>query len=168
MLTTQHFPVHSFTCEHPENYYKLKCLTGHKSIIEKRRRRSLQMSSFYIKRYCLMKMEEVKTKSGISGSILINCLAGKCHFPAKDEHLHERSINVLSVFSTFWHCPNQRTNIFVDFLLQSREALKIHNSLRWREFWWWCPLGAGKGHLPARQFIKMDRLIPVWAHLCFH
>jgi hypothetical protein len=32
----------------------------------------------------------------------------------------------------------------------------------------WCSLGPGKGHLPARQFIKMDGLIPVSTHLCFH
>ncbi len=30
---------------------------------------------------------------------------------------------------------------------------------------WWCPLVAGKGHWPARQFIKMDRLIPVFFDL---
>jgi hypothetical protein len=25
----------------------------------------------------------------------------------------------------------------------------------------WCPLGQGKGHLPAREDIIMDRLIPI-------
>ncbi len=35
-------------------------------------------------------------------------------------------------------------------------------------FSWWWPSGTGKGHLPARQFIKMDRLIPVLTHLSFH
>ncbi len=30
---------------------------------------------------------------------------------------------------------------------------------------WWGSFGAGKGHLP---YIKMDRLIPVSIHLCFH
>ncbi len=33
---------------------------------------------------------------------------------------------------------------------------------------WWCPFEAGKGHLPARQFIKMNGLILVSTHLCFH
>ncbi len=33
---------------------------------------------------------------------------------------------------------------------------------------WTCPFGAGKGHLPTRQFIKMDRLIPVSTQLCLH
>ncbi len=33
---------------------------------------------------------------------------------------------------------------------------------------WWCPFGAGKELLPTRQFIKIDRLIQVSTHLCFH
>ncbi len=35
-----------------------------------------------------------------------------------------------------------------------------------RQLSWWCPFGAGKEHLPTRQFIKMDRLIPVSTHPC--
>ena len=27
---------------------------------------------------------------------------------------------------------------------------------------------AGKGHLPTREFIKMDKLLLVLTHLCFH
>jgi hypothetical protein len=30
---------------------------------------------------------------------------------------------------------------------------------------WWCPLGQGKGHLPAMQFILAVRLIPILTHL---
>jgi hypothetical protein len=30
-----------------------------------------------------------------------------------------------------------------------------------------CPLGAGKGPLPAREFIKIDRVILVSTHLSF-
>ncbi len=30
---------------------------------------------------------------------------------------------------------------------------------------WWCPLGQSKGHLPAREDIIMDRLIPILTHL---
>ncbi len=33
---------------------------------------------------------------------------------------------------------------------------------------WWCPFSAENGHLPTRQFIKMDRLIPVSAPLVRH
>ncbi len=33
---------------------------------------------------------------------------------------------------------------------------------------WWCPLGQGKEHLPARQFVILDRLIPILTHLSCH
>ncbi len=39
--------------------------------------------------------------------IFINCMAGKCSLPGPNGHLHERSINVFSVFSTFWRHPNR-------------------------------------------------------------
>ncbi len=32
----------------------------------------------------------------------------------------------------------------------------------------WCPLGQDKEHLPARQFIILDRLIPILTHLSCH
>jgi hypothetical protein len=32
----------------------------------------------------------------------------------------------------------------------------------------WSPLGQGKGHLPAREYIRMDRLIPILTPLCSH
>ena len=47
--------------------------------------------------YCLSKAEFVT-------SILINCLVGKCPFPAPNGHHHERDINVFSILSTLWHC----------------------------------------------------------------
>jgi len=33
---------------------------------------------------------------------------------------------------------------------------------------WWCPLGQGKGHLLAKEYIIMDRLIPILTHLSSH
>ncbi len=33
---------------------------------------------------------------------------------------------------------------------------------------WWCPLGHGKEHLPAKQFVILDRLIPILTHLSCH
>ncbi len=33
---------------------------------------------------------------------------------------------------------------------------------------WWCPLGQDKEHLLARQFIILDRLIPILTHLSCH
>ncbi len=33
---------------------------------------------------------------------------------------------------------------------------------------WWCPLGQGKWHLPAKEYIIMDRLIPILTHLSSH
>ncbi len=33
---------------------------------------------------------------------------------------------------------------------------------------WWCPLGHSKGQLPAKEYIRMDRLIPILTHLSFH
>ncbi len=42
-----------------------------------------------------MKTEVVETS--ISRSILIKCLAGKCHFPAPNGHHHERSIITINV-----------------------------------------------------------------------
>ncbi len=33
---------------------------------------------------------------------------------------------------------------------------------------WWCPLGQCKGHLPAREDIIMDQLIPILTHLSSH
>ncbi len=50
-----------------------------------------------------MKTEGVKTD--INRSIMINSLAGKCPFPAPNGHHHESSINVFSVFGTFWRHP---------------------------------------------------------------
>ncbi len=32
---------------------------------------------------------------------------------------------------------------------------------------WWCSFRAGKGHMPTRHFIKMNRLITVSTHLFF-
>jgi|LakMenEpi03Aug12_release.lakeMendotaPanAssembly.Ray.scaffolds.fasta_scaffold1506932_1 hypothetical protein len=46
--------------------------------------------------------------------------------------------------------------------LRSKESdLQLEITTRFAEF------RAGKGHLPTRQDIKMDRLIPVSTHLCF-
>ncbi len=33
---------------------------------------------------------------------------------------------------------------------------------------WWCPLGQGKWHLPAKECIIMDRLIPILTHHSSH
>ncbi len=40
-------------------------------------------------------------KIGINRSLMMHSLAGKCPLPCPKGHLHERSINVFSGFSTF-------------------------------------------------------------------
>jgi hypothetical protein len=62
------------------------------------------------------------------------------------------------------------------YLIAKKYMYDYPNRLGWRQnvlkalitFMLWCLLQHGKGHLPARQFIKMNRLIPVPTHLCFH
>ncbi len=33
---------------------------------------------------------------------------------------------------------------------------------------WWCPLGQGKGHLPAKEYMLVDRLVSILTHLSSH
>jgi hypothetical protein len=85
-------------------------------------------------------MKQRWVETGINRCILINYLAGKCPFSAPNGQHHERSINVLASLAQFdailtcWVSNiYQRTNIFVNFLLQRQLAFKNHKSLRWRE-----------------------------------
>jgi hypothetical protein len=51
-------------------------------------------------------MKQSLVETGINRSILINCVVGKCPFPAPNGHYHERSINGFRVLSTFDTIPN--------------------------------------------------------------
>jgi hypothetical protein len=46
----------------------------------------------------------------------------------------------------------------------------LYQWIRWKRLLltWWCPLGQGKGHLPAREYIIMDRLILILTPLSSH
>ncbi len=83
----------------------------------------------------LWKQRGVETS--INRSIVINCLAGKCHFrgPIYFRHHHEGSINVFSVFGTFWHCPNRVGLVifFCTFCYSVCRHKKNYKSLRWWE-----------------------------------
>ncbi len=46
-------------------------------------------------------MKQWGVETSINRSILINCFFGKCPFPVQHGHHHERSINVLSILTTF-------------------------------------------------------------------
>ncbi len=63
-------------------------------------------------------------KIGINRTARINCIVGKGPLPCPHGHHHERKINVLSGFITFWRHPNQSGRLL---------ALKNHNILRWWE-----------------------------------
>jgi hypothetical protein len=46
-------------------------------------------------------------KISFNQSILMNSLVGKCPSPCPNGHHQERSINIFSICSTLWHCPNR-------------------------------------------------------------
>ena len=77
---------------------------------------------------------------------------------------------------TFWDTPTLRS---YGIKLLLRCCLYWPNRSGWRQkvimplrtfmlLSWWCPLGQSKGHLPAREDIIMDRLIPILTHLSSH
>ncbi len=56
-------------------------------------------------------------------TILINCLVGRCPFPALNGHTHQRSLSVVSVLNTFGGPPNRlgeqfKKNSYLLFLYQ--------------------------------------------------
>ncbi len=53
-------------------------------------------------------------KIGINRFIMLNSLTGKSPFPTPNEHHHERSINVFSVFSTFCFIPRGQLIFFLN------------------------------------------------------
>jgi hypothetical protein len=71
--------------------------------------------------------------------------------------------------SEFRRC-NQISPTLLSLLTQQvGMASKSSNALRtFMLLSWWCPLGQSKGHLPAREDIIMDRLIPILTHLSSH
>jgi hypothetical protein len=76
---------------------------------------------------------------------MTNRISGKCLFTAPNGHHHERSI---------W--PN--------WLGQCKKVSRTLKTFMLVS--WWCPFGAGKIHMPAREFIIRGRLILVSIHLC--
>ncbi len=82
--------------------------------------------------------------------------------------LKQRDIN--SYFNAHRRCNRKSTKIFGHWeIFLTKPVRTVSNVLKTLNKFlllsWWCPLGHGKGHLPTRQFIKMDRLVPVSTHL---
>ncbi len=137
-------------------------------------------------------MKTVKTvrwvKTGINRSILMNCLAGNCPFQGPNGHHHkyrgkrfQRIYLILTLSQpdvlTRNYIQRQSSDAVTELVLSC--CVYWPNRLGWRYkvlkppktfmlLSWWCPLGQGKGHLPARENIRMDLLIPILTPLSFH
>jgi hypothetical protein len=102
-----------------------------------------------------MKLRWVETD--INRSIFINCLVAKCPFPAPNGHHHERSMNVFSVLSTFFHCSSQP-------LVSSRDGVHFRPEKDIKSYAWkgtkminFAPVRAFRNCLSPRYFTQSGR-----------